>query len=130
MDDDKKMRIAAAFAKEVALHCVRNTGLENLHAGSFPETVTGDYSDVKVVDGHGREIPWTMLSRIDDVEMKAFIQEVVNKIYTYALYQDDAGLREYLDLFIGDLKKWDTPQLDKSMMSGVGQAGAFKIDSK
>lgn len=29
--------------------CVRNTGLETLHAVTFPPSATGDYTDVKVV---------------------------------------------------------------------------------
>ena len=29
--------------------CVRNTGLEDLHAGRWPRSATGDYSDVRVM---------------------------------------------------------------------------------
>lgn len=42
--------------------CVRNA-LEGLHAGVFPSSRIGDYSDVKVVTPYG-EIPWTRLARI------------------------------------------------------------------
>jgi len=52
-------------SKELAIGmtvlCVRNTYLEELHAGKFPASATGDYSDVKVVTPYG-EIPWKNLS--------------------------------------------------------------------
>lgn len=35
-------RIAAKLAKVMAVMCVRNTKLENLHAGLVPVTKTGD----------------------------------------------------------------------------------------
>jgi hypothetical protein len=43
--------------------------LEDIHAGIFPSSKTGDFSDVKVVTPYG-EIPWTELSRISDPEMR------------------------------------------------------------
>jgi len=54
---------------------VRNTELENLHAGITPSSKTGDYSDVKVVTPYG-EIPWDNLSRISDVEMRVLMLDV------------------------------------------------------
>lgn len=63
---------AAAFALMLAETGVRNSALEELHMGVFPETAVGDYSDVKVVTPYG-EIPWSQLSRIDDAEMKALM---------------------------------------------------------
>jgi hypothetical protein len=33
----------------MALECFRNSELENLHAGKFSSSKTGDYSDVKVI---------------------------------------------------------------------------------
>ena len=59
-------RIAAKLAKVMAMMCVRNTKLENLHAGVVPVTKTGDYSDVVVLDAEGRKIPWAEVSYIDD----------------------------------------------------------------
>ena len=43
----------------MAMLCVRNTHIENIHAGLTPVTHTGDWSDVTVVDADGRRIPWT-----------------------------------------------------------------------
>lgn len=34
--------------------CVRNTGLEDLHPGTCPRSLTGDYSDVKVATRSAR----------------------------------------------------------------------------
>lgn len=45
---------------------VRNTKLEELHAGQVSVTRTGDCSGVFVVDSDGLRIPWTEVSRIDD----------------------------------------------------------------
>jgi hypothetical protein len=41
------------LAKLMALECFRNSELENLHAGKFPSSRTGDYSDVKVASPYG-----------------------------------------------------------------------------
>ena len=46
-------RIAARLAKLMAMICVRNTGIEELHAGTVPVTHTGDYSDVFITDADG-----------------------------------------------------------------------------
>ena len=49
MHEDDENRIAAHLAKTMAMMCVRNTELENIHAGLTPVTRTGDYSDI---NGH------------------------------------------------------------------------------
>jgi len=105
------------------MHCVRNTQLENHHAGWFPETLTGDFSDVKVIDGHGKEIPWNDISRISDPEMKAFMKEVVNKIYTYLEHANNPHLRTYFNDFAVSGNKWDAPELDESFMYAVRMEG-------
>src|SRR5271154_4737953 len=73
----------AEFAKIMTAACVRRGFLEKLHAGTTPVTRTGDYSDVKVIDADGREIPWKLVSRIDQDEMKTLITGVVNRIHTF-----------------------------------------------
>ena len=65
------------LAKFLALHCFRNTALEDLHSGTGPISESGDYSDVKVITPEG-EIPWSSLSRFDNREMKAMMIDVVN----------------------------------------------------
>jgi len=48
---------AKQLALGMAVMCVRNTFLEDLHAGAGPSSKTEDYSDVKVVSPFG-EIEW------------------------------------------------------------------------
>jgi hypothetical protein len=113
-DDELKL-----VAKAVALHCVRNTQLEDLHSGTFPCSASGDYSDVKVVTPYG-EIPWNQLSRISDPEMKALMREIVDCIYTFHKRLDDpraAGI--LLDGAKQRTKKWDEPKMDERMNRGI-----------
>jgi hypothetical protein len=48
------------LALGMAILCVRNTCIEDLHAGIEPSSQAGDFSDVKVVTPYG-EIPWNKL---------------------------------------------------------------------
>jgi len=57
----------------MALMCVRNTCIEDIHAGLGPSSKTGDFSDVTIVTPYG-EIPWNRLSRIRDDEMRQFMK--------------------------------------------------------
>ena len=61
----------------IACH-VRNT-LEDLHAGKVPQSLIGDYTDVKVVTPN-REIPWNELSRISGKEMHFLMLEIEKSI--------------------------------------------------
>jgi hypothetical protein len=70
-------KLQREFAKIMTAACVRRGYLEKLHAGITPVSRTGDYSDVKVVDAEGREIPWNQVSRIDQAEMKTLTTGVV-----------------------------------------------------
>lgn len=108
--DDR--RSLARGAKSLVEVCVRNTFLENLHAGIFPGSETGDYSDVKVVTPHG-EIPWTELSRISDEEMKRLMIEIVNRVFTYLSYPDE------LAKLSASARKWNQPRLDSNLMRTV-----------
>jgi len=100
------------LAKYIALHCFRNSELENLHAGVVPATNTGDYSDVKVVSPQ-EEIPWADVSRFNDREMKELMIEVVSRCYKMlnVLYNSSKG-----DTLIEFLKEndpcldWNDPQ--------------------
>ena len=68
--------------------CVRNTGIEDIHSGIEPGSPAGDFSDVKVVTPQG-EIPWNEVSRISNDEMRAFMRQVVDRLYTCLLRLDD-----------------------------------------
>ncbi len=108
------------LAKSMVELCVRNTVLEDYHAGRFPRSRAGDYSDVRVVTPDG-EIPWHDLSRISDDEMKALMIEVVDRVFTYLTYPEILGA-------IPGGRLWDRPKLDEALMKTVrrrqGQAAA------
>lgn len=104
---DLKHCKAAAIA--LVQRCVRNTQLEDLHAGTFPGSQTGIYDDVKVVTPYG-EIPWNELSRISDAEMKALMIEVANKVFTFLVHCDHLSDRPLP-------AKWDEPQFDDALLA-------------
>ena len=66
------------LAKLMARDCFHKTKLEDLHAGIYPGSAAGDYSDVKVVSPHG-EIAWKDLSRLSDKEMRELMMDVVDR---------------------------------------------------
>jgi hypothetical protein len=95
------------LAKLMALRCFRNTKLEDLHAGIYPSSEVGDYSDVKVVTPFG-EIPWNKVSRLSDEEMKGLMIDVVNRSYTFLseLFRSGRG-DALMDAMIDALKQHD-----------------------
>jgi len=104
-------RVLKRLAKHLALQCVRNTRLEDFHAGTAPWSAAGDYSDVVVTTPAGA-IPWPQLSRLNDEEMKALMIDVVNRAYGWlrALFDDEAGARLIQLLAQQDLMPaWNDP---------------------
>lgn len=97
----------AHFTLALVEQCVRNTFLETLHAGTVPDSASGDYSDVKVVTPFG-EIPWTQLSRISDDEMKTLMIEITNKVFTFLTYAEDLTA-------LGAAARWNRPAIDTSL---------------
>jgi hypothetical protein len=116
MDQDPSSRAdrrnLARLTKSLVEVCVRNTGLEDLHAGIFPATEAGDYSDVKVITPYG-EIPWTKLSRISDEEMKRLMIEIVDRVFTFVNYPEE------LAVLSAQTRNWDRPRLDPKLMQTV-----------
>jgi hypothetical protein len=103
--------LAAQLAKAIAALCVRNTFLEDLHAGMTPSSKAGDYADVKVMTPYG-EIPWRQASRISDEEMKRLMKEVVNALYTFLCRQEEADFTEaFVALGHRYTAHWDEPEL-------------------
>ena len=88
--------IAKRLALNMALMCVRNTCIEDIHAGLEPSSKAGDFSDVKLVTPYG-EIPWNKLSRIRNDEMREFMKQVVDRLYTVLLRLDDPEFVERMD---------------------------------
>ena len=109
-------RIAALLAKLMAMICVRNTGIEELHAGTVPVTHTGDYSDVFITDADGRQFPWFDASHLDDDQMRSLMRQIVDRLYTFHLKADDPGFRDYLDRWLAVADRWDEPQVDENMI--------------
>ncbi|MBF0185783.1 MAG: hypothetical protein HQM06_15550 [Magnetococcales bacterium] len=111
VSDDQ--RIAAQLAKMMAMLCVRNTRLEDLHAGHVPVSKTGDFSDVRVIDAAGNEIPWPEVSHLDDTEMKALMKQIVNRLYTFHLKADDPDFQRMVDRWNSVAGRWDEPEIDE-----------------
>lgn len=120
MNKDAEKRIAARLAKIMAMLCVRNTHIENIHAGLTPVTHTGDWSDVTVVDANGRRIPWTEVSHISDDEMRDLMRDIVNRLYTFHRCADDPKLQAEIEKWMAVAGKWDEPEIDQRM---VGRGG-------
>ena len=104
-------RTLEKVAKSLVEVCVRNA-LEDMHAGIFPSSQSGDYSDVKVVTPYG-EIPWTRASRISDEEMKVLMIAIVNKTYTFLRYLEELAAES------AQTQRWNRPKLDRDLMIGV-----------
>ena len=119
MTRDDEKRIAVMMAKMLAMMCVRNTGLETLHAGIVPVTHAGDYSDVRVIDADGREIGWNDVSHLDDVQMRALMKEIVNRLYTFNISIDEQEFRDSVDRWAKAANRWDEPELDKVFVQGL-----------
>ena len=74
-DDATAYDQSIILARFLAEFGVRNTVLENFHAGRVPHSETGDFSDVAVVTPDA-QIPWNKLSRLSDPEMRALMLDI------------------------------------------------------
>jgi len=119
-----KENSGSEFAKLIVAACVRRGYLEKLHEGVPPITRTGDYSDVKVIDAEGREIPWKDVSRFDQDEMKTLITGIVNRVYTfltrtvYSATEDKAFHRAIDRAAAPWTKAWDDPEYLPEFLMG------------
>lgn len=107
------------LASSMAVNCVRNTIIESYHAGIVIHSLTGDFTDVKVVTPYG-EIPWNEVSKISDKEMMAFNKEVVNNVYSFLHYLLHPEKKVFRNKFMEEMDKlypqnWDDPKLNESM---------------
>jgi hypothetical protein len=116
---DKDKQHIGELARVMTLMCVRNTRLEDIHAGKYPTSRTGDYTDVKVVDAEGREIPWPEISHISDPEMRELMKQVVNRIYTFFLKASDPTFQFWVDRWTAVAMRWDVPELDDTFMQMI-----------
>ena len=121
MNAADEKRIAAMMAKTLAMMCVRNTGIETLHAGIVPVTHAGDYSDVRVIDADGREIAWNDVSHLDDDQMRALMREIVNRLYTFNVSIDDLEFRDRVDRWARIADRWDEPDEDIAFFRALAE---------
>ena len=69
------------LAKQIVESGFRNR-LEDIHAGIFPSSKSGDGEDIVVTSPYG-EIPWNRLARISDEEMKELNKGAVTWMYNF-----------------------------------------------
>lgn len=100
----------------MAMICVRNTRLEDLHAGPVPLSRTGDYSDVFVLDAEGNRIPWPEVSRLDDNEMRDLMRQIINRLYTFHLRLGDPDFQHLIARWLSATRGWDDPEPDPGLM--------------
>jgi hypothetical protein len=116
MTQNDDQRITANLVKIMAMICVRNSRLEDLHAGQVPVSHTGDYSDVFVVGADGRRIPWPDVSRFNDDEMRALMRDIVNRLYTFHVCAEVPGVQAEIARWMAVAARWDEPEIDQKML--------------
>ena len=122
MDEEHLRALHAELAKSMAIFCVRNTDLENLHAGVVPATRTGDYSDVTVIDAEGRRIPWPEVSHLDDYAMRDLMRQVVDRLYTFQELLEDPRMLRLMERWSTVTRDWDEPKMDRVLLAHVEAA--------
>jgi len=123
VDEELLRGLRAEVAKAMAMFCVRNTKLDNLHAGVVPVTRTGDYSDVTVIDADGRRIPWPEVSHFDDDAMRDLMREVVDRLYTFQELAGDPKMLRLMERWSTVTRRWDEPKMDRVLLGQVGGSG-------
>jgi hypothetical protein len=79
---------------------------------------SSDFSDAKLVTPYG-EIPWNKLSRIRNDEMREFMRQVVDRLYTVLLRLDDPEFVDRMDQYARRATaKWDEPRNLTDWFSG------------
>ena len=119
MDEEERDTLAVA-AKPMAPMCVRNTKLEDIHAGIVPVSRTGDYSDVVVVDADGRHIAWPRVSHFDDDAMRDPMRQAVDRLYTFHVKIDDPRSQAMLEFWRPSTRNRDEPKLDEDLTVPIG----------
>ena len=103
--------LQSLLIRTMVVTCVRNTSIEEIHAGLAPVTKTGDYSDVTVIDADGRRIPWPDVSHFDDEQMRDFMRQVVDRIHTFTVRSNEAGFLDRIAPWMDVASRWDEPKL-------------------
>ena len=119
---EHQQQLISSISKSMAVMCVRNTLLEDIHAGIEPVSRTGDFSDVMVIDANGRQIPWPEVSRIGNEEMGRLMRQVVNRLYTFQAKADDPHFVAMMDQALAEAWRWDEPELDEIILSAIASS--------
>lgn len=115
---DAPVDVAIVLARYLAEDSVRNSILENLHAGRVPNSKSGDYSDVVVQTPTGK-IPWPNLSRISDREMRALMLDIEMRLARCLRYVEDFRNSSEFDVLLNSIRErsfgkagvsWDRPK--------------------
>ena len=120
--NEHERQLTASISKSTAVMCVRNTMLEDIHAGIEPVTRAGDFTDVVVIDADGRRIPWPEVSRIGNDEMGRLMRQVVNRLYTFQAKADDPHFVRMMDRALAEAMRWDEPELDEIILSAIASS--------
>ncbi len=109
--DEAERRALQRLTLALVESCVRNSLLEDWHAGREVISPAGDFSDVMIVSPAG-EIPYLEASRISDPEMKALMRQVVDAVFTFLSYPQQP-------IRLGGAARWDKPKLNAKMVKGI-----------
>lgn len=109
----------ADWFRVMTVLCVRNTRLEDIHAGRAPVTRTGDFSDVMVIDADGRRIPWPEVSHFDDETMKELMRDIVNRLYTFHVKAGEPAFDRAFGRWLPVARRWDWPKLASGFLTAI-----------
>ena len=122
--------LIASISKSMAVMCVRNTVLEDIHPGIEPVSSTGNFTDVMMIDGNGRETSGPEVSRIGDEEMGRLMRQVVNGLYTFAVKAHDLQPVAMMDRVLAETWRWDEPEIDEIMLSAIASSDRQAKEAK
>ena len=115
----RERKDCADLARIMALMCVRNSGIEDIHAGKSPVSHPGDFSDVTVVDAEERRIPWPEVSHFDDEVMRDLMRQIVDRLYTFHVKSGDPDFQAILERWMSVALGWDAPKLDAGFVRAI-----------
>ena len=115
---DPEQQLTSLLVRTMALLWVRNTMIEDIHAGLVSVTKTGDYS-VTVIDADGRRIPWPDVSHLDDDAMRDLMRQVVDRLYTFQARAEEPGFLERIGRWMDVASRWDEPKLAPSFLPAL-----------
>ena len=114
---------SAELAKILTAMCVRNTEIEDIHAGKAPISKTGDYTDVRIIDAEGNIFSWVEVTHITDTEMKRLMKGIVNRLYTFFMQGDDKRFEKNIEFHKHFTHSWDEPEIDKNLDCTIDKSG-------